>query len=74
MVSGRIIRCLLLFQEFNITIIDKLDKANIVDKFLSRMRRNRDDEQMQDYFSNERLFVISIHTPWFTDIANYLET
>jgi len=42
-VSGRIIRWLLLLQEFNVNIVDKLGKANVVANFLSRLSRNRDD-------------------------------
>ena len=34
---GRITRWLLLLQEFDITIIDKLGKDNVVADFLSRM-------------------------------------
>lgn len=44
MVSGRIIRWLLLLQEFNVSIIDKIGKDNMVVNFLSRLIRERNDE------------------------------
>ena len=37
MVSARIIIWLLLLKEFNVTIIDKPGKANVVTYFLSRL-------------------------------------
>lgn len=42
-VSGRIIRWLLLLQEFNVTIVDKPGKANIVADFLSRILSEKED-------------------------------
>jgi len=60
--SGRIIRWLLLLQEFNATIIDKLGKDNMVTDLFSRLSRNKDDEQVQDSFPDKRLFTISAHT------------
>jgi len=73
-VSGRIIRWLLLLQEFNVTIIDKPRKANVVADFLSKLIGVRNDELVEDSFPDEKLFAISIHTPWFVDIANYVVT
>lgn len=74
-VNGRIIRWLLLVQDFNVTIIEKLGKANVVEDFLSQIKKdNGDCAPMQDEFLDENLFSISIKTPWFIDIANYLAT
>jgi len=71
-VSGRIIRWLLLLQEFNVTIVDKPNKANVVADFLSRILSEKEDVPVQDHFPDEQLFAISVHLPWFADIANYL--
>ena len=72
--SGRITRWLLLLQEFNITIVEKPGKENLVADFLSRLTHTDDNVPVDDTFPDEHLFVISIKTPWFADITNYLVT
>ena len=72
--SGRVTRWLLLLQEFNITMIDKLGKENLVADFLSRLTHNDDNVPVDDTFPDEHLFVVSVKIPWFADIANYLVT
>ena len=42
--------------------------------FLSKLTHVGDKELIDDAFLDEHLFSISIHTPWFVDIANYLAT
>ncbi|KAH9329223.1 hypothetical protein KI387_001331, partial [Taxus chinensis] len=71
-VSNRIIRWLLLLQEFDVTIVDKLGKDNVVVDFLSRMENNNEEQVVDDSFPDEHLFSISTRTPWYADIANYL--
>ena len=70
--NGIITRWLLLLQEFNITIMDRPGKENQVVDFLSRLQMKGEDVPVDDDFPNENLFSISIHVPWFEDIANYL--
>lgn len=67
-------RWILLLQEFNITIIDKPGKQNVVDDFLSRINIDSDVSPINDYFPNEHLFVVSTHTQWFVNKSNYLAT
>ncbi len=55
------------------TIVDKPGKENVVVDFLSRLdwlagEEGTVDNQMPD----EHLFAISVLSPWFADIANYL--
>jgi len=71
-VSGRIISWLLLLQEFNRAIIDKIIKANVMAYLWSRLNIFESDGLMKDSFLDERLFSISVKSPWFGDIANYL--
>ena len=59
-------------QEFNITIIDQPGKENMIADFLSRLTHNDDNVLVDDTFPDEHVFVVSIKTPWFADIANYL--
>ena len=54
--------------------MDKPSKANVVVDFLSCILSEKEDVPVQDYFLDEQLFAISIHSPWFVDIANYLAT
>lgn len=73
-ISGRLARWLLLLQEFDITIIDKPGRANVVADFLSRLQSAApvEHEVIDDRFPYEHLFSIVAHTPWYADIANYL--
>ena len=61
-------------QEFNITIIDQPGKENLVPDFLSRIQHEDGTKPVDDTFSDEHLFAVSVQTPWFVDIANYLAT
>ena len=68
-----IIRWLLLLQQFDITIVHKPSKENVVADFLSRVNFSAGEEEMADYqLPDEQLFSISVLSPWFVDIANYL--
>ena len=72
--KSRVIQWLLLLQEFNITIIEWPDKENLVAYFLSHIQHEEDTKPVNDTFPDQHLFVVSIQTPWFADIANYLAT
>ena len=74
MISGRVTRWILLFQEFNITIIDKPWKENPVVYFLSRITQDNENIPVDDDFPDEHLFVFVVKMPCFADIANYLAT
>ena len=72
--NGRVTRWLLLLQEFNITIIDRPGKENIVAYFLSRIPHEDGTKPVDNTFPDEHLFDVFVQTPWFVDIANYLAT
>ena len=72
--NGRVTRWLLLLQKFNIIVIDRPGKENLVAYFLSRIKHNDDTKPVDDTFLDEHLFVVSIQTPWFANISNYLAT
>ena len=61
----RITRWLLLLQEFDITIIDRLGKENVVADFLSHFTNSDDILPVEDSFLDEHLFAISAHSPWY---------
>jgi hypothetical protein len=72
--NGRVTRWLLLLQEFNITVLDRPGKENLVVDFLSRIKNEDDDIPVDDSFLDEHLFSLSVNTPWFADMENYLAT
>jgi hypothetical protein len=72
--TRRITRWLLLLQEFNITIVDRPKKENVVADFLSRIPQDSTSIPVNDNFSDEHLFAVAIKTPWFADTTNYLAT
>ena len=65
---------LLMLQEFDITILDKPGKDNVVVDFLSRLTIGDNCTHTKDYFPDEYIFSISTHSPCHADIANYLST
>eukprot|EP00253_Pinus_taeda_P034478 PITA_34478 len=72
-VNARIIRWLLFLQQFDLTIVDKPGKENVVADFLSRVNLTAGEEEIVgDQMPDEHLFAISVLSPWFADIANYL--
>eukprot|EP00253_Pinus_taeda_P032239 PITA_32239 len=72
--NGRVTRWLLLLQEFNITVLDRLGKQNTVADFLSRIQNIKEDSPVEDRFPDKYLFAVTTKTPWFVDMANYLVT
>jgi hypothetical protein len=72
--KDRVTRWLLLLQEFNIIIIDRLGRDNLDVDFLSRLIHTCDSTPVDDDFLDENLFAISTYTPWYADVANYIVT
>ena len=70
--SAQVTRWLLLLQEFDIIIVDRLGKENFVADFLSRLTNNDDNPPVEDSFPDEQLLEVSTHSPRYVDIANYL--
>ena len=65
-------RLLLLLNEFDITIIDETGKENVFDGFLSPRTNNDDNLPIEDSIPDEHFFAVSAHSPWYTNVANYL--
>ena len=72
--NGRVTRWLILLQEFNIIVLDRLGKEDLVADFISRINHEGDVIPVDDRFRDEHLFSIFVNTPWFVDMANYLAT
>ena len=69
----RLIRWLLLLQEFDMEIKDKKGTENLVADHLSRLEGSSKEAQINDDFPNEYLLVIEDinPVPWFADYVNY---
>ncbi|GKV31622.1 hypothetical protein SLEP1_g40296 [Rubroshorea leprosula] len=72
--KARLIRWILLLQEFDLTIKDKKGVENVVADHLSRLEfndSNIESSPIQDDFPDEHLFFVS-QVPWYAHIVNYL--
>ncbi|KAL3577368.1 hypothetical protein D5086_022651 [Populus alba] len=71
--KARLMRWILLLQEFDITIKDKKGTENVVADHLSRLTTDSrsDITPIDDYFPDESLFSVST-MPWFANIVNFL--
>ncbi|XP_062017928.1 uncharacterized protein LOC133734314 [Rosa rugosa] len=70
----RLIRWILLLQEFDIEIKDKKRSENVVADHLSRLVHEEDVLPLEEKFPDEQLFGIEVSMPWYADIVNYLVT
>ena len=71
----RLIRWVLLLQEFDLEIKDKKGSDNVIADHFSRLERIARTEkgiEIAEIFHDEHLFMLSIQTPWYADIGNYL--
>ena len=70
----RLIRWVLLLQEFDLEIKDKKGTDNLVVDHLSRLEGPRDELHVDDNFPDEQILVIedTKHVPWFANYVNYL--
>ncbi|KAL0292723.1 UNVERIFIED_CONTAM: Retrovirus-related Pol polyprotein from transposon.6 [Sesamum angustifolium] len=70
----RLIRWILLLQEFDLTIKDKKGAENLVADHLSRLVTNNDPSPLNDEFPDEHLHIVRGITPWYADLVNFLVT
>ena len=71
----RLIRWVLLLQEFDLEIKDNKGSDNVIADHLSRVERNMAEEEeigVTENFLDEQLFQLSFQLPWYADIVNYL--
>ena len=70
----RLIRWILLLQEFDIEIWDKKGSENVVADHLSRILvKNHESIPIKESFPDEQILEVSqTRIPWFADIVNYL--
>ncbi|KAB2629192.1 hypothetical protein D8674_033987 [Pyrus ussuriensis x Pyrus communis] len=71
----RLIRWILLLQEFDLEIRDKKGSDNVVADHLSRLNENHGVGQplpLNESFPDEQLLVVQEKEPWYADFVNYL--
>ena len=65
----------MLLQEFDLEIKDKKGSDNVIAVHLSRLEMTTGNEkgtEIAENFLDEKLFLLSVQTPWYADIVNYL--
>ncbi|XP_052623609.1 uncharacterized protein LOC128128892, partial [Lactuca sativa] len=67
----RLIRWILLLQEFDLEIRDKSGCENLVADHLSRIISNETPLPLRDEFPDEHLFSLTQSIPWYADIVNF---
>ena len=74
-VKARLIRWIILLQEFNIQIKDKQGVENVVADHLSRVKveSHFEEAQINDEFPDDALCAVE-KLPWFANIVNYMAT
>ncbi|XP_074559897.1 uncharacterized protein LOC141815936 [Curcuma longa] len=68
----RLIRWMLLLQEFDVEIRDRSGKENLVADHLSRIEGKTDSAPIADTFPDEQLLQLQGMMPWYADLVNYL--
>ena len=69
----RLIRWVLLLQEFDLEIKDKKGSENSVADHLSCLHISGGGD-LNDTFPDEHLLAISSHAPWYAHIVNFIVT
>ncbi|RDY07932.1 Pro-Pol polyprotein, partial [Mucuna pruriens] len=67
----RLIRWMLLLQEFNLEIRDRKGVDNAVADHLSCIKGKVDPVLIRDDFLDEQLLLVAHNQPWFADICNF---
>ncbi|CAL9025322.1 unnamed protein product, partial [Prunus brigantina] len=76
LLAPRLIRWVLLLQEFDLEIKDKKGSENVVADHLSRLLHDEEENKLplSENFPDEQLFAIDLQLPWYADIVNYITT
>ena len=73
--KSRLIKWVLLRQEFDLEIKDKKGSENVITNHLSKLEKPTKEERgtkIEENFPDEQLFQVSVQIPWYADIVNYL--
>ena len=73
--NPRLIRWVLLLQEFDLEIKDKKGCDNVTVDHLSRVEKTtvkEEEKEIVENFPDKQLFQLSFQLPWYADIVNFL--
>ncbi|PKI36977.1 hypothetical protein CRG98_042678, partial [Punica granatum] len=70
----RLIRGILLLQEFDLEIKERKGSENSVADHLSRLVRDEEPLLISDSFPDEHLFHVQGEEPWYADLVNFIVT
>ena len=73
--KSRLIRWVLLLQEFDLDIKDKKGCDNVIADHLSKVEKPvvlKEEKEIAEHFPDEQLFQLSLQSPWYVDIVNFL--
>ena len=74
-VKPRLIKWVILFQEFDLEIKDKKGSETMIEDHLSRLEKHTKDErgtELEENFPDEQHFQVSIQVAWYANIVKYL--
>ena len=69
----RLIRWVLLLQEFDLEIKEKKGSDNVIADHLSRVEKptvQENGREIENFFPDELLFQLALQSPWYADIVN----
>ena len=72
--KSRLIRWILLLQEFNLEIRDKKGAGNYVADHLSRTQIQGSDLPIDDYLRDDTLLKVTTTSPWYTNLVSFMVT
>jgi hypothetical protein len=72
--KSRLIRWILLLQEFDLEIRDKKEADNCVADYLSRMQVQGLDLPINDYLRDDTLLKVTTSSPWYANLVNFMVT
>ena len=70
----RLIRWILLLQEFDLEIRDKKGADNCVADHLSQMQIQGSDLPINDYLRDDTLLKVTASSPWYANLLNFMVT
>ena len=73
--KARLIRWVLLLQEFDLEIKYKKGCDNVIADHLSRVEKpavQEEEREIVENFPDQQLFQLSLQSPWYADIVNFL--
>ena len=72
--NGKVTNRFHLLQQFDITILNKHGKDNVVIDFIFILTSNENEPLIEYLFTNKHLFILYTNSLWFSNTSNYFVT